>query len=290
MSSTTDHKIDASAGGEFLLGGDLRINRMGFGAMRLTGEGIWGAPRDRGEAVRVAQHVLDLGINFIDTADAYGPDVSEEILAEALHPYPAGVVIATKGGLTRGGPGDWSRNGHPDHLRQALDGSLKRLQLDVIDVYQFHRIDPAVPLEESLGTLVDLQREGKIRHIGVSNFDVGELTRGLQVATIVSVQNRYNMTDRSSDDVLQLCEQHGIGFIPWAPLADGEATRPGGPLDRIAHAHGATQGQIALAWLLHRSPVMLPIPGTSSIAHLDENTAAVDIRLGDDEMHELMAL
>ena len=271
--------VDASAAGTVTLGGDLTVNRMGFGAMRITGPGIWGEPADPEECRRVLRHAVELGINFIDTADSYGPEVSERLIGETLHPYAEGLVIATKGGNDRPGPGQWVPNGRPDHLRQALEGSLRRLKVDRIDLYQLHRPDPKVPLEESLGVLADMQREGKIRHVGVSNFDVEQLERGQNAVRIVSVQNRYNVTERDSEDVLEACEQQGIAFIPWAPLGSGPLTRPGGPLDHVAEQHGATQGQIALAWLLQRSPVMLLIPGTSKVSHLDENTAAAGIEL-----------
>jgi aryl-alcohol dehydrogenase-like predicted oxidoreductase len=285
--TTTTTTVNASAAGTFMLGGDLPLNRMGFGAMRITGPGIWGEPADPEECKRVIRRAVELGVNFIDTADAYGPEVSERLIAEALHPYPQGLVIATKGGLVRPGLGRWTTNGRPEHLRQALEGSLRRLKLKRIDLYQFHRPDPAVPLEESIGTLAELQREGKIRHIGVSNFDVGQLERAQRVARIVSVQNRYNLTDRSSEDVLDYCQRQGIAFIPWAPLGAGPLTQPGGPLDRIAAGHQATQGQIALAWLLQRSPVILVIPGTSRVSHLEENVAAASIALSADEFATL---
>jgi pyridoxine 4-dehydrogenase len=285
--TTSTTTVDASAGGTFMLGGDLPVNRMGFGAMRLTGPGIWGEPADPEECKRVLHRALELGVTFIDTADSYGPEVSERLIAEALHPYPQGLVIATKGGQMRPGPGQWTPNGRPEHLRQALEGSLRRLKLERIDLYQLHRPDPAVPIEDSVGVLAALQREGKIRHIGVSNFTLAQLERVRQVARIVSVQNRYNLTDRSSEDVLQYCERHGLAFIPWAPLGAGPLTEPGGPLDRIAAGHQANQGQIALAWLLQRSPVMLVIPGTSKVSHLEENVAAASITLNADEFATL---
>jgi aryl-alcohol dehydrogenase-like predicted oxidoreductase len=282
MTSNTT-TVNASAAGTVTLGGDLTVNRMGFGAMRLTGPGIWGEPADPEECKRVLRRAIDLGVNFIDTADSYGPEVSERLIAEALHPYPQGLVIATKGGQVRPGPGQWTPNGRPEHLRHALDGSLRRLKLEQIDLYQLHRPDPAVPLEESIGTLVEMQREGKIRHIGVSNVNLAQLQRAQRVARIVSVQNRYNLTDRSSEDVLDYCQRQGIGFIPWAPLAAGPLTEPGGLLDRIAAGHQATQGQIALAWLLQRSPVMLVIPGTSKVSHLEDNVAAAGLTLSREE-------
>jgi aryl-alcohol dehydrogenase-like predicted oxidoreductase len=255
--------------------------------MRLTGPGIWAEPADPEECKRVLRRALELSVNFIDTADSYGPEVSERLIAETLHPYPQGLVIGTKGGQIRPGPGQWVPNGRPEHLRQALDGSLRRLELERIDLYQFHRPDPAVPIEESVGALAEMQREGKIRHIGVSNVTVGQLERAQSVAAIVSVQNRYNLTDRSSDDVLAYCERHGIAFIPWAPLGAGPLTEPGGALGRVAEKNQATQGQISLAWLLQRSPVMLVIPGTSRVAHLEENVAAARITLSAAELATL---
>ena len=273
----------AEASGSFVLGGDLPVHRLGYGAMRITGEGIWGPPADHDEAIRVLRRAVELGVDLIDTADSYGPFVSEDLIAEALHPYPADLVIATKGGLTRSGPGVWEAVGRPEYLRQCVEMSLRRLRLDRIDLYQFHRIDPQVPLTESVGALVDLQAQGKIRHIGLSNVTVAELREGQSVAEVVSVQNRYNLTDRASEDVLAACASDGIGFIPWFPVATGQLARPGGPLDQAARNHDVTPAQLALAWLLHHSPVMLPIPGTSSVAHLDENTAAAGIELTADE-------
>ncbi len=284
---TSGQTISATAAGTVTIGGDLTVNRMGFGAMRITGSGIWGEPADVQESRAVLRRAVDLGVDFIDTADAYGPDVSERLIGETLYPYPRGLVIATKGGQTRPGPNRWTPSGEPQYLRQALEGSLRRLRLNEIDLYQLHRPDPNVPIEESLGVLADMQHEGKIRHIGVSNFSVEQIERGQQVARLVSVQNRYNLTDRSSQPVLEYCEQHGMAFIPWAPLGAGPLTEPGGPLDRVAAHHHATQGQIALAWLLQRSPVMLVIPGTSSVKHLEENVAAADIKLGPDELQTL---
>lgn len=270
--------------GTFLLGEDLRVHRLGFGAMRITGEGIWGPPPDREEAKRVLRRAVELGVDLIDTADSYGPDVSEELIAEALHPYPEGLVIATKGGLVRPGPGVWNRNGRPEHLRAVCEGSLRRLRLERIDLYQLHAPDPHVPLEDSLGVLVDLQREGKIRHIGVSNFDVPQLERATRVARIVSVQNRYNLGDRESEDVLAWCESRSVAFLPWRPLdTEGVEDR----VEPVAAAHGLTSRQIAIAWLLQKSPVMLPIPGTSQVAHLETNVAAAALRLSDEEMRRL---
>ncbi|HKO24620.1 MAG TPA: aldo/keto reductase [Chloroflexota bacterium] len=281
---TTPIATNAAAAGTITLGGDLRVNRMGFGAMRLTGNDIWGEPADREECKRVLRRAVDRGVTFIDTADAYGPEVSERLIAEVLHPYPQGLVIGTKGGLVRPGPGQWRPDGRPAHLRAALEGSLRRLKLERIALYQFHRPDPAVPIEESVGALAAMQREGKIGHIGVSNVTVVQLERVRQVAPIVSVQNRYNLTDRSSEDVLAYCGRHGLAFIPWAPLGAGPLTAPAGLLERVAHKHQATQGQIALAWLLQRSPVMLVIPGTSRVSHLDENVAAARVTLSADEL------
>lgn len=273
----------------FDIGGDLRVHRLGFGAMRITGEGIWGPPKDRDAAKRLLRRVVDLGINLIDTADSYGPNVSEELIAEALHPYPKGLVIATKGGLVRGGPGDWRRNGRPEHLRSACEGSLKRLGVDCIDLYQLHAIDDDVPLEESLGAIVDLQKEGKIRHVGLSNVSVAQLDQARSMTDIVTVQNRFNLGDRKHADVLDACTRQGIGFIPWYPLASGDLARGDGPLKEIAAEHDATQGQVALAWLLDLSPVMLPIPGTSSREHLEENWNARRITLAEEEMEALSA-
>ncbi|TLY63476.1 MAG: aldo/keto reductase [Gammaproteobacteria bacterium] len=278
----------AAAAGTLTLGGDLVVNRMGFGAMRITGPGIWGEPKDPAEAHRVLRRAVELGVNFIDTADAYGPEVSERLIAEALHPYPQGLVIATKGGLVRPGPSEWVPDGRPAHLREACEASLKRLKLSRIDLYQFHRIDPKVPLEDSIGELARLQKEGKIRHVGVSNFDVAELARARRVTPIVSVQNRYNIADRSSADVLALCEHEGLAFIPWAPIARGssdtlEGNAASKALDAIAHAHGVSVYQVAIAWLL-ATPAMLPIPGTSSVAHLEEDVAAAGIRLSATEL------
>jgi aryl-alcohol dehydrogenase-like predicted oxidoreductase len=263
------------------------VRRLGFGAMRITGPGIWGPPADKGAAIALLRRVAEAGVEFIDTADSYGPEVSEELIAEALHPYPKGLVIATKGGLTRPDPDRWSTDCRPEHLRAACEGSLKRLRLDRIDLYQLHAVDYRVPLEESLGALAELQREGKIRHIGVSNVSEAELTRARKVAEIVSVQNHYNLRDRSSDRLVDLCAAAGIAFIPWYPLAAGRLAGPGSPLARAASRHGATPSQIALAWLLHRSPAMLPIPGTASLAHFEENRAAAEIGLSAEEFRDL---
>jgi aryl-alcohol dehydrogenase-like predicted oxidoreductase len=267
-------------GGTFQLGADgPTVHRLGFGGMRITGEGIWGEPPDRDAARNVVRRAVELGVDLIDTANSYGPHVSEEIIAEALHPYPEGLVIATKGGLVRPGPGQWERDGRPEQLREACEGSLRRLRLDAIELYQLHAVDPNVPLEESLGALIALRDEGKIRRIGLSNVSVEELERGLALTEIVTVQNRYNLTDRSSEDVLEACAARDIGFIPWFPLATGDLAQPGGPLDEIARRHDATPAQVALAWLLARSEVMLPIPGTGSVEHLEENLGAARVQL-----------
>ncbi len=276
----------AAASGTFSIGG-LPVHRMGFGAMRLTGPGIWGEPLDPGEAVRVLRRVLELGVNFIDTADSYGPHVNERIIADALHPYPAGLVIATKAGFLRPGPDQWRTKGDPAHLRASCEGSLRRLRLECIDLYQLHRIDAKVPVEDQLGTLKDLQAEGKIRHIGLSEVSVAEIIKARSIVPIVTVQNRYSVTDRQHEDVVAHCEREGIGFIPWYPLAAGSLAGPGGVLARVAERRAATPAQVALAWLLALSPVMLPIPGTSRVRHLEENVAAAGIALDRDEMEAL---
>lgn len=272
---------NASAAGTLVIGGDLRVHRLGYGAMRLTGPQVWGEPKDPHAARRVLQRAVELGVNFIDTADAYGPEVNERQIAEALHPYPAGLVIATKGGCTRPAPSQWGRDGSPAHLRRACEASLRRLRLERISLYQLHAPDPRVPIEDSVGELRKLQDEGKIQHVGVSNFGVAELRRVENIANIVSVQNRYNAGDRQYDDVIAYCEQRQIAFIPWYPLAAGDhaASAASRDLKSIARKTGATHAQTALAWLLQRSPVMLPIPGTSSLSHLEENVAAAGIRL-----------
>ena len=277
-------------GGSFTLGGDLEVGRLGFGAMRITGQGIWGEPDDLDSARQLLRRVVDAGVNLIDTADSYGPEVSENLIAEALHPYPEDLVIATKGGLERPGPGRWEPACRPDRLKRCCEDSLRRLRLERIDLYQLHTVDPKVPIEDSIGALVELQEEGKIRHIGVSNVDGEEMERARQIATIVSVQNRYNVSHRSSEDLLAECERDSLGFLPWFPLATGDLARPGGPLDEIAKAHDATPAQVALAWLLHRSPVTLPIPGTSSVAHFEENLEAAELELGEVELETLAAL
>lgn len=278
---------NAAASGTFSLGGDLSIHRLGFGAMRITGPGIWGEPKDREEAKRVLMRLPDLGVNFIDTADAYGPEVSESLIAEALHPYPAGLVIATKGGFTRQGPNQWTVVGRPEYLRQCVEMSLRRLKLERIDLYQLHRIDPQVPVEDSLGELKKMQKEGKIRHIGLSEVSVKEIERAQKAVPIVSVQNKYNIADRTHEAVLDFCEKHHLGFIPWFPMEQGKLNKPGSVLERAATSHKATTAQIALAWLLHHSPVMLPIPGTSSVKHLEENMAAAELKLTDAEWQSL---
>jgi pyridoxine 4-dehydrogenase len=271
----------------FTIGGDLEVHRLGFGAMRITGDGIWGPPDDPEEAKRLLRRVPELGIELIDTADSYGPEVSENLIAEALHPYADGLLIATKGGLRRSGPGQWPSDARPERLKDCCEGSLRRLKLARIDLYQLHSPDPQVPYEDSVGALKELQEEGKIRHIGISNVSLEELEQARGIVDVVTVQNRYNLTDRDSEDVLEACEQAGIGFIPWFPLATGKLAEPGGPLDKIARAHDATPAQIALAWLLARSPVMLPIPGTSSIEHLEENVAATGIKLSPEQVEEI---
>ena len=271
----------------FTIGGDLEVHRLGFGAMRITGPGIWGPPDDPEEAKRLLRRVVELGIDLIDTADSYGPEVSENLIAEALHPYPDGLVIATKGGLRRTGPRQWPPDARPERLKECCEGSLRRLKLDRIDLYQLHSPDPKVPYEDSVGALKELQDEGKIRHVGVSNVSVEQLEQARGIVEVVAVQNRYNLEDRDAEDVLEACEGQGIGFIPWFPLATGRLAERGGPLDRIAREREATPGQIALAWLLARSPVMLPIPGTSSIEHLEENLGAAEIELSQDEVVEI---
>ena len=273
--------------GELLIANDFLVARLGLGTMRLTGKGIWGEPADRSEAIRVVRRAAELGVNFIDTADSYGPNVSERIIAEALYPYPEGVVIATKGGLERPGPDQWVENGKPEHLRSACESSLRRLRLDRIGLYQLHRIDPTVPVEDQLGALTDLQAEGKIKHIGLSEVTVRQLQHARTIAPIASVQNRYSVTDRGAEDVLDYCEQNDIVFIPWFPLAAGGLTGADSPLRRVAAQKDATPSQVALAWLLARSPVIVPIPGTSKVAHLIENVAAAAITLTEDEFNAL---
>jgi aryl-alcohol dehydrogenase-like predicted oxidoreductase len=280
--------LSASLAGSISLGGEVSVHRLGFGAMRLTGEGIWGPPKDRKAALAVLRRAVELDVNFIDTADSYGPNVSEELIAEALFPYPAGVVVATKGGWNRPGPNQWTHDATPAHLRKAVEGSLKRLRVDRIDVYQLHIPDPVVPLEASMETLAQLRKEGKIGLIGLSNVTQEHIERARKIVPIVSVQNRYSFADREWDYVVDYCERNGIAFIPWFPLGAGRVA--GDVLERIARAHQATSMQTALAWLLQRSPLMLPIPGTSSIAHIEENVAAASLRLTDEEYQKLFAI
>jgi aryl-alcohol dehydrogenase-like predicted oxidoreductase len=277
----------AAASGTFRIGGDLEVHRLGFGAMRITGKGIWGDPPDREVAKQVLRRAVELGVDFIDTADSYGPFVSEDLIREALHPYD-GVVIATKGGLTRHGPDQWEQLGRPEYLRQCVEMSLRRLKVDTLDLWQLHRIDAKVPLEESLGAVKVLQEQGKIRHIGLSEVSVEQIEQAREVVDIVSVQNLYNLGHRQSEDVLEHCGQEGIGFIPWFPVAAGQLARPGGLLDALAANTGATHAQLALAWLLKRSPVILPIPGTGSVAHVEENCAAAGIELSAEDYGALL--
>ena len=286
-SAVQRNQAPAKESGEFLIGNELRVTRLGFGAMRITGDGVWGEPADRAEAVRVLRRSVELGINFIDTADSYGPGVSEEIIAEALHPYPADLVIATKGGYERPGPNQWVENGRPEHLTSACEGSLRRLRLDRIDLYQLHRIDPKVPAEDQLGTLKDLQTQGKIKHIGLSEVSVRQIQHARTIVPIVSVQNRFSVADRGSEDVLEFCEKEKMGFIPWFPLAAGRVSGPESAISRIAARWRASPSQVALAWLLARSPVMLPIPGTSKVEHLEENVAAVELKIDANKMLDL---
>src|SRR3954464_8539346 len=279
----------ASDSETFRIGGDLPVHRLRVGALRITGKGIWGEPANPDEARAVLRRAVELGVTLIDSADSYGPEVSERLIGETLYPYPDGLVIATKAGFERSGPHQWHVNGRPEHLRAACEGSLRRLRLERIDLYQLHRIDRNVALEDQLGTLADLQREGKIRDIGLSEVSLADLRRVREAVEIVSVQNHYNLAHRGAEDVLDHCEDEGLGFIPWFPLAAGELAEPGGPLDRAARALDATSSQVALAWLLRRSPVMLPIPGTGSVAHLEENMAAAELELPDDVFDELAA-
>ncbi len=283
MSTAT---INAAESGTFTIG-DMTVNRLGYGAMRITGPGIWGEPKDAEEARRVLKRAIDLGVNFIDTADSYGPEVSERLIGETLSPYPKNLVIATKGGLTRQGPDQWAPVGRPEYLRQQVEMSLRRLRTERIDLYQLHRIDAKVPVEESLGALRDLQKQGKIRHIGLSEVSPGEIERARKTCEIVTVQNRYNLSDRAHEQTLTWCERHRIGFIPWFPVAAGKLARSGGPLDEAARRHGASVAQLSIAWLLHRSPVMLPIPGTSSVKHLEENVASAGVKLGPEEWRSI---
>jgi aryl-alcohol dehydrogenase-like predicted oxidoreductase len=277
--------ISASLAGSVLLGGEMSVHRVGFGAMRLTGEGIWGQPKNRTDAITVLRRALELGLNFIDTADSYGPRVSEELIAEALFPYPSGLVVATKGGWNRPGPNQWTHDATPSHLRQAVEGSLKRLRLERIELYQLHTPDPVVPFEDSVGTLAELKNEGKIRLIGLSNVTQEHIERARRIVPIVSVQNRYSFADREWDYVVDYCGRNGIAFIPWFPLGAGRLA--GEVLGQVARAHEASSNQVAIAWLLRRSPIMLPIPGTSSVSHLEENVAAASLRLSDLEYEKL---
>ena len=271
----------------FRIGGDLEVNRLGFGAMRITGSGVWGEPRDVAEAKRVLKQLPELGVNFIDTADSYGPEVSEPLIGETLAPFPKGMVVATKAGLTRPGPDKWHAVGRPEYLEQQVLMSLRRLRTDTIDLWQLHRIDKKVPVEESLGVITRLQKEGKIRHVGLSEVKPGEIERARKTVKIVSVQNRYNVGDREDEDVVNYCETHGLAFIPWFPVAAGKLAQPGGTLDSVAKRHNATVAQLSLAWLLHRSPAIVPIPGTSSVAHLEENMKAAEIALSDKDLAEI---
>jgi aryl-alcohol dehydrogenase-like predicted oxidoreductase len=279
--------VNAAASGTFRIGGDLTVNRLGYGAMRITGEGIWGEPKNADEARKVLRRAVEMGVNFIDTADSYGPEVSEQLIAEALYPYPKDLVIATKGGLVRTGPNQWHPVGRPEYLHQEVEMSLRRLRLQRIDLYQLHRIDPQVPVEESLGRLKELQKAGKIRHIGLSEVKPNEIERARKTVEIVSIQNKYNLSDRAHEDTLRYCEKHNLGFIPWFPVAAGKLAASSGRLDSTAREHGATVAQLSLAWLLHRSKVMLPIPGTSSVKQLEENIAAADLQLADEEWQKL---
>lgn len=281
---------DTQHAGTLNLGGDLCVGRLGFGAMRLCGPGVWGEPDDPENAGRVLRRAVEIGVDFVDTADAYGPDVSEHLIASALHPYPDKLVIATKGGYTRQGPGRWRTNGRPKHLREACEGSLRRLKLDRIDLYQLHRPDRSIPFERSVEALARLREEGKIRHVGLSNVTADELERATDIVPVASVQNRYNLNDRRSEAVLRACERRNIAFIPWLPLATGRLARPGGVLQGAASRHGSSVRQVALAWLLAKSSVMLPIPGTSSVRHLEENVAAAGLRLTGEEVPALTSL
>lgn len=286
----TEGTLSAASAGSFRLGGDLNIHRLGYGAMQLTGPGIWGDPKDPAEAVRVLQRAVELGVNFIDTADSYGPFVSEQLIKQALHPYPEGLVIATKAGLTRCGPNDWRPVGRPEYLRQQVELSLRHLGVERIDLLQLHRVDPKVPLADQVGELAKLQSEGKIRHIGLSEVGVAQIEEARQYATIVSVQNLFNLVKRDAEPVLAYCEEHNLGFIPWFPLATGQLAAPGGPLADLADKMGASPSQLALAWLLKRSPVMLPIPGTARVSHLEDNVASVRLTLSADDFERLTAI
>ncbi len=279
----------ASASGTFRIGGELPVHRLGYGAMQITGPGVWGPPRDRAEALRVLRRCVDLGVTLVDTADSYGPHVSEELVAEALHPYPDGLVVATKGGFERPGPNRWVANGRPDYLRAQCEGSLRRLRVERIDLWQLHRVDAKVPADEQFGVMAELLREGKVRHVGLSEVTVAQVEAARRVVPVATVQNRYNLAERDADPVLDHCAALGIGFIPWFPLLTGRLAEPGGALADAAARHGATPAQVALAWLLARSPAMLPIPGTSRVAHLEENVAAAALRLDAAEVARLAA-
>ncbi len=287
MATVTE--VNAAASGTFVLGGDLTVNRLGYGAMRITGDGIWGEPKDPAECKRVLRRAVELGVNFIDTADSYGPEVSERLIGEALSPYAKGVVIATKAGFTRQGPNQWKEVGRPEYLQQEVEMSLRRLKVERLDLWQLHRIDPKVPLEESLGIIKKMQEQGKIRHVGLSEVKPHEIDQARKVIKIVSVQNRYNISDRVHEDVVDYCTKHNIAFIPWFPVASGKLAQAGGKLDAAAKKHKATMSQLSLAWLLHHSPVMLPIPGTSSVKHLEENVAAAGVKLSDAEWKEIVS-
>jgi pyridoxine 4-dehydrogenase len=284
---STSLKADAKASGTFTIGGDLKVHRLGFGAMRVTGEGVWGDPKNPKEARAVLKRVPELGINFIDTADSYGPETSERLLAEVLKPYRKGLVIATKGGLTRPGPGAWEPVGRAPYIQQCVEMSLRRLKVERIDLWQLHRFDPQTPMAETLGALKKMQKEGKIRHIGLSEVGVKEIKQARKIVDVVSVQNLYNLSDRKHEDVVDYCTEEKLAFIPWFPMAAGDLAKKGGVLDQAAKKHGASVSQLALAWLLHRSPVILPIPGTSSVKHLEENTAAASLKLSEAEWKEI---
>ncbi len=283
----TSAVVTAKASGALAIGGDLKVNRLGYGAMRITGKGIWGEPKDPETARKVLRRAVELGVNFIDTADSYGPEVSERLIGEALAPYADGVVIATKAGLTRQGQDKWLPVGRPEYLQQEVEMSLRRLKRERIDLWQLHRIDPKVPVEESLGVIKKMQEQGKIKYVGLSEVKPHEIDQARKVVDIVSVQNLYNIGDRSHEDVVEYCTKHGLAFIPWFPVAAGKLAQPGGKLDAAAKRYGATLSQLSIAWLLHRSPVMLPIPGTSSVEHLEENVAAAGVKLSDAEWNEI---
>ena len=288
--TSTDQQQPAAASGTFSIGGDLPVHRLGFGAMRITGEGVWGEPADHDEAVRVLRRCGELGVNFIDTADSYGPEVSERLIGDTLAPYASGMVVATKAGFARTGPGQWQPVGRPAYLRQQCELSLRRLRVERIDVFQLHRVDPEVPAEEQFGLLADLRREGKVRHVGLSEVSIDQIEAARKIVPIATVQNRFNLVDRRHEAVLDHCTEQGIGFIPYFPVAVGKLASPDGPLQEVARTHGATPAQLALAWLLRRSPVMLPIPGTSKVAHLEENCAAALLELSDDDFSRLSAI